>query len=140
MKAGHDFIGVGCGAFIVNEKNELLLMKRGKASKLRVGDWIIPGGTVEFNETISAALKREVKEEVGLDIAIHSSLVHVEDILVDEGQHWIGHQFLCSVIGGTLENKEPHKCEYLGWFPLDNLPEPLAPQAKMALALYLEQR
>ena len=33
MKPGVDFVGVGCGAFILNEKNEMLLLRRTKNSR-----------------------------------------------------------------------------------------------------------
>lgn len=47
MIQGKDYIGVGCGAFIVNEKNELLLQLRNKAPEKEY--WSIPGGRVEPN-------------------------------------------------------------------------------------------
>ena len=42
MNPGKDYIGVGCGAFILNEKNELLLQQRNKEPEK--GYWSIPGG------------------------------------------------------------------------------------------------
>jgi molecular chaperone GrpE (heat shock protein)/8-oxo-dGTP pyrophosphatase MutT (NUDIX family) len=56
---------VAAGAFIFNDKNELLLVK-----SPRWHDKYLPvGGKIEQGETIIAALRREVKEETGLDIS-----------------------------------------------------------------------
>jgi ADP-ribose pyrophosphatase YjhB (NUDIX family) len=51
MKAGKDFIGVGVGATILNNKNEILLLKRRQTiseERTTSGMWSIPGGEVEF--------------------------------------------------------------------------------------------
>ena len=52
------------GALIFNRKGELLLVKSHKWK----GKYVIPGGHIELGETIEQALKREVKEETGLNI------------------------------------------------------------------------
>lgn len=53
------------GALILNEKNEIFLMKSPKWDN----QWLVPGGHVEKGEKIEECLKREVKEEVNLDIS-----------------------------------------------------------------------
>ncbi len=70
MKIGKDYIGVGVGAFIVNEKNELLLQKR--AVPAEKDHWCIPGGRVEMFETLEETVIREAKEETDLDVKIIS--------------------------------------------------------------------
>lgn len=52
------------GAFIINPQNQLFLMKSHKWSD----KYVVPGGHIEIGETIEEALKREVKEETGLDV------------------------------------------------------------------------
>ncbi len=54
------------GAFILNNKNQLLLLKSHKWSNL----YVVPGGHIELGETIDQALEREVKEETNLNIDI----------------------------------------------------------------------
>lgn len=61
---GHDLIvGVGCGLLLENEKGELLLQKRSDN-----GQWCIPGGALEPCETYVEAVKREIREEVGINV------------------------------------------------------------------------
>ena len=53
-------------AIIVNEQGELLLCKRAKEPQKGLLD--LPGGFVDMNESAEAALKREIKEELGVEI------------------------------------------------------------------------
>ncbi len=119
MKRGIDYIGIGVGAAIFNAKNELLIMKRGKKAKNEKGKWEIPGGSVEFNETIEDALKREVREEIGVEIRIIELLGVCNHIILDEKQHWIAPTFICKITKGKPKILEPDKCEKLEWFSIN---------------------
>ena len=136
MKPGKDYIGVGVGAFIVNDKGEVLLMRRGP-NKSMPGAWIIPGGKVDFNEALRDAVIRETKEEVGVDIEIDGQLAAFDHIIKEEGEHWVTSIFTARIASGTPENMEPEKCDQIGWFALDNLPSPLAGPAQYAFDAFL---
>jgi 8-oxo-dGTP pyrophosphatase MutT (NUDIX family) len=59
-------------AFIVYN-NTVLLIKRSKDAPNQVNDkWEVPGGRIEYGESITDHIQREVKEEVGLEIDIGS--------------------------------------------------------------------
>ncbi len=61
---GHDTImTVGCGVLVTNEKNQVLLQKRSDT-----GEWCIPGGAMELGETYIETAKREILEEVGIEV------------------------------------------------------------------------
>lgn len=55
---------VGSAAVVFNEIGALLLGRRGKQPNY--GKWVMPGGKVEWGETIDEAVVREVQEETGL--------------------------------------------------------------------------
>jgi len=123
MKQGINYIGVGCGALILNEKEEVLVMKRSNKCKNQHGHWQIPGGAVEFNETFEDAIKREVEEELGIEIEVEELLTLCNDIMPEEKQHWVTPQFLCKIKSGSIVNKEPEKCEEIKWLAFHQLPE-----------------
>jgi len=123
MKKGVDHIGVGVGAIIFDGSNRVFLAKRGKEAGNETGKWEFPGGGVEFGETLEHALAREVMEEYGFEIEILSLLDVVNHIIPDEKQHWVSPSFICRITKGTPAIKEPHKCDEIGWFGLDSLPE-----------------
>ncbi len=139
MKPGIDYIGVSCGAFIVNEKNEVLLQKRGQQCKNNKGHWSLPGGALDYNERFHDGVKREILEELGIHIEIIDMLCVTEDIMPDEKQHWVTPQYFSKIIGGTLEIKEPEKCDAIQWFSLDHLPSPLTLPTQDALAAFLQR-
>ncbi|EKE25488.1 MAG: MutT/nudix family protein [uncultured bacterium] len=123
MKPGKDYIGVGGGVLIFNDSNEVLLMKRGTKAKNEAGWWSKPGGSVEYGEKASEMAKREIKEELNIDIEITGLLPHTDHIIENEGQHWLAINFIGKVVGGELKNMEPHKCEEVRWFKLNEIPE-----------------
>ncbi|WP_302626754.1 NUDIX hydrolase [uncultured Eubacterium sp.] len=51
---------------IVENNGQFLFIKRSRFEKNMAGKWVFPGGKVEKNEDVIAALYRELKEETGL--------------------------------------------------------------------------
>jgi mutator protein MutT len=122
MKKGIDYIGVGVGAVIVDAQGKIFLAKRGKEARNESGKWEFPGGAVEFGEALEQALVREVREEYGFEVEVQELLDVVNHIIPDEKQHWVSPTFLCRPKGGTPRIREPHKCDEIGWFELDEIP------------------
>jgi len=136
MKRGIDYIGVGVGAAIFNDKGELFITKRGKKVKNERGTWEIPGGSVEFGETFEEAIKREIKEELGIEIEIIELLGICDHIIPNEHQHWVSPTFICKIIKGIPKILEPEKCEAIGWFTLQKAEKlPLSIVTKYDLSL-----
>src|SRR6266516_240489 len=54
---------VGATILVLNEQNQLLMMKR-----LESGNWGVPGGTMELGETTEETAKRELFEETNLQV------------------------------------------------------------------------
>ena len=94
---------VGTGALIFRS-NDLLLIKRGAQPGL--GKWSIPGGLVELGEKVEDAMKRETREEVGLDVE-PIRLMDAFDSIITDGKgriqyHFVVVNFLARIVGGSL--------------------------------------
>jgi 8-oxo-dGTP diphosphatase len=93
----------GVGALIIQD-GRILLVERGQ-EPLK-GWWSLPGGAVETGERLEDALRREVREETGLEIEIVCLIEVFERIMLDESNrpeyHYILMDYLCRPIGGTL--------------------------------------
>lgn len=59
-------------AFLTNNAGKLLVAKRADESKFMPGIWELPGGHIEFGESIEDGLKREIMEEFDFDISVGS--------------------------------------------------------------------
>lgn len=134
MKIGKDYIGVGVGAFILNDNNELLLQKR--AVPAEKGCWSIPGGRLEMFETLNQAVVRETKEETDLDIEVVNLMGICDHIIKAENAHWVATNYLCKIKSGEAKIMEPDKASDMKWFSLDSLPENLTITTKKALSDY----
>ncbi|EZQ02093.1 DNA mismatch repair protein MutT [Candidatus Acidianus copahuensis] len=88
-------IAVG-GVIIQGEK--ILMVKRSKSPNK--GNWAIPGGKVEYGETVFDALRREMMEETGLNVIPEKLMAVVE--IIKEGFHYVILDFICSIKGGEL--------------------------------------
>ncbi|MBD2501748.1 NUDIX domain-containing protein [Anabaena azotica] len=126
MIEGVDYIGVGVGSIIVNDQGLLFLAKRGRAARNERGMWEFPGGSVQFGETLIEAIKREIFEEYGLEIEIKELLGVFDHILPEENEHWVSITYIASLISGEAKICEPEKCEAIGWFSRESLPQPLS--------------
>lgn len=58
---------------LFDQHGHILVLKRSKHSKTNPRRWELPGGKIDQNESFDAALKREVTEETGFQVVIHSA-------------------------------------------------------------------
>ena len=88
-------------AALIEKDNRYLLIKElldnGKEQ------WILPGGTVEFGESMMDAVKREIKEETNLDIDVKKFIEFKEAIYPKAGYHTIIFFFHATPVNGNLK-------------------------------------
>jgi|SRR3989344_6500705 len=113
-------IGVG----VIVRKNGKVLMGKRKGSHGE-GSWALPGGHLEFGESIEACILREIAEEVGIQIKNIRRGIFTNDIFSKENKHYVTLFMTADYASGEAQILEPEKCEKWDWFEWDNLPKPL---------------
>lgn len=122
-----DLFEVRPGAYIFNNKNQLLLLKN------RKGTWGIVGGHLHHNEELEEGLKREIKEETGLDIKLIAVLkieAYKESIFI---------RYVAISENDNIQISEEH--QDFKWIGLDSLEKyeltfkEIAPDAEKALKI-----
>ncbi|MCX7881256.1 MAG: NUDIX domain-containing protein [Patescibacteria group bacterium] len=87
------YVILAIGAFIINNKGEILIVKKSLEEKIDAGLWTIPGGKIKKKENIVDGLKREIKEEVGIEIVSYQWIG--EDVFESNGFWFHAQHFLC---------------------------------------------
>ena len=93
---------VGVGAVVVQD-GRALIVKR--AHEPRKGEWSLPGGHVHLGETLVDAVRREIREETGLDVEVGEIVEIFDRVHRLDGRveyHFVIVDYVCRPIGGTL--------------------------------------
>ncbi|MHC1636891.1 MAG: NUDIX domain-containing protein [Candidatus Nezhaarchaeales archaeon] len=90
-------------AVIIRKNGNIILVKRRPPYE---GHWALPGGFVEYGETVEDAVKREVKEETGLDVEIKGLIGVYSKPDRDPRGHVVSIAYLVTEIGGELRGSE----------------------------------
>ena len=83
------------------------------------GMWEFPGGKIEPGESREVALRREIQEELGIDIIIENLLCTTEYDY--PSFHLTMHCYLCSVASGDIELREHKSARWLTAETLDSV-------------------
>jgi 8-oxo-dGTP diphosphatase len=120
----------GCGGIII--KNSRVLLIRRQNSDTFDQMWSNPGGKIEPGESVEDAVIRELQEEIGVTVGVLGRISEYQDY---KGNTLIGRYTGClvEIIDGEPHRKETEKIAEVKYFPLDNLPENLAPYTKKYL-------
>lgn len=114
------------GVAVIRDDRDLILIDRRLAKGLLGGFWEFPGGKIEGNETVQECIKREILEEIGIEIAVDSHLITID--------HTYSHfrvnlqVYNCRYLSGEARAIE---CEEIRWVTiqeLDNYTFPAANQ------------
>lgn len=114
-------------AAIFNDKGEVLLQKRRD-----VNQWCIISGHVEFGETVSDAMLREIKEETNVDgkilrfIGVYSSPASQTYYYERETVHYITSYFVARLNAEIKTGFSNNETSELRYFPIDEIPNEMA--------------
>jgi 8-oxo-dGTP diphosphatase len=102
-------------AAIMNDGKYLITQRAAKAVLPHL--WEFPGGKIEADETKEAALKRELKERLGVDVEVHEVISHTEK----EYDKYIVELslFACSLVAG--QEPQVGNIEQFTWASTDEL-------------------
>jgi len=109
------------------------------------GRWTMPGGGVEFHETVEAAVVRELREETGYEVSL-VRLLGIDTLLIPASDRRLATErplkavrivFEATVTGGELTREVDGSTDEARWIPLADVPTLLrVPLVDVALALW----
>ena len=116
MRLTHTRFTVTAGAVIFNDQKQVLLLKH----RFRAGSgWGLPGGFIERGEQPVDALRRELREEIGLEVE------DVEVFAVRSFRKPKQVEVLFRARGNAEVKPLTMEVELAEWFSIDSLPEGL---------------
>lgn len=115
-------VRVGVGVFVIRDGKILVGHRIGSHGSKT---WSLPGGHLEFGESVEACAKREVFEETGLGIGKVRSVGFTNDIFQTENKHYVTLFVAAAYVSGEPELKEPTKSLEWRWVEWPNIPQPI---------------
>ncbi len=122
--------------YLILVKDRKILLSRRFQTGYEDGNYSMVAGHADGNETMREATIREAKEEANITID-PLKLKHILTMHRWCGDHErIGFYFTTDKWDGEIKNTEPHKCDDLSWFSLDQLPENTLPYIQTVIDCY----
>ncbi len=135
-------VGAGFGVLLMRDGKVLLGKRHDDAVKASSalhgeGTWTLPGGKMEFHESLEEGGKREVKEETGIDVK-KVSVIGVSNDMVSDA-HFVTVHLMADEFEGEPRIMEPDEITTWQWFSLDSLPSPIYKPSEKMLNNYKKQ-
>jgi 8-oxo-dGTP diphosphatase len=111
---------VGIGVIVTRHGQVLLGLRQGSHG---AGTWGLPGGHLEFGETVEACAAREVLEETGRVVDRFRPGPFTNDVMAEADKHYVTLFVVADDAVGEPQVREPAKCLRWAWFDGAELPE-----------------
>ena len=99
---------------ILNGEGNVLILKRHK-SEYAEGSWCLPGGKVDYGDTVEGTVAKELHEETSLKCSSSNFLFYQDSLPPEEGKmHCINLYFECAVTGTIELNEESSEYAWIG--------------------------
>lgn len=105
---------------VIENKGKFLVTKR-RSPKKEWNKWQFPGGQLEFAERLVEGLKREIQEEVGIDIKTKQFLPIIEIIRQKDKFHGIFFVFLCQMVNEREQIKLNQEASEYMWLSKEEI-------------------
>lgn len=105
-------------AGVILDGGKILLARHAKNGKTY---WLLPGGGVDFGETLKAALIRELKEEANVDVEVHRLLFTTDSISPNGDRHTVHLAFHANIIAGEPRLGNDERVVELRWVSRDEM-------------------
>lgn len=140
LRKGIDYTGISVGFYCHDGSGNFLFGKRSEKCRDEHGMWECGGGGLKFGETIEDALWRELEEEYGCSGEIDVVCPPSTSVREKDGvrSHWLSLPYIIRVDRAEVKLNEPEKMTEIGWFRLDNLPQPLHSECTHEIELHEE--
>lgn len=132
METTHARPLVGTGVMIFKDGKVLLGKRIGSHGD---GEYSFPGGHLDYLESFDDCIRRETREECGLEIT-NVRFEIVFNMRAYAPKHYVGLGFLADWTTGEPQLLEPHKCESWNWYALDALPSPIFECSRLMIEAY----
>jgi len=121
-------------SYVFIKKDSSVLLMRRYNTGYKDGSYTLPAGHIDEGELPKVTAIREVKEETNIDIAEDATTCkHTMYRISDDGKVYVDYYFMTEDWSGEPEITEPHKCDDMQWFNIDELPENTLPSVLLAI-------
>jgi len=98
--------------------NKILLLRRAETSSFAAGKWDIPGGKLDFGESLEESLLREIKEETSINVEVLNPICTCSNVNEENTKQYISIVYYCNYIDGEVKLNSEHD-DYIWINPKD---------------------
>lgn len=116
------------GVAVIRNSEGMILIDRRRPGGYLGGFWEFPGGKIEGDETIEDCIKREIREEIDIEISVDSHLITIE--------HTYPHFSVCLQVYNCtylMGDPQPIECDEIRWVSPHELANYKFPEANFQI-------